>query len=284
MREIIIPQPKDESFKAQLLALYETFRNITIGEKVNFNLDSIDWVFPILILPITAYIKHTGSIYTIRDDHRTKSYLDSVHFPLGIDSIDLFQNVTQKLKSYIPISILKMTSPERREKLETLFLEMVFKILAPNQGAMNAIYYPVSELVGNIFEHSKENEAYVLGQFYPKKNYLDMCIVDCGRGLAKTYLEEKHLNFKDDTAIVQALKGNSTKADTERGYGIRTSRKVICEGLKGEFAFISGQAVFLSFNNEEYMLILPQFHWQGVIVAYRIPKPEQSIDICPYIE
>lgn len=284
MREINISEPKDESFKAQLLALYETFQNIRPGEKVNFNLDNINWIFPLLILPITAYIKHTGSTYTIGDAHKTKDYLDAIHFPLGIDSVDLFQNATQRLKSYVPISILKMTSPEQRERLETSFLEMVFKILAPNQGAMNAIYYPVGELVGNIFEHSKEKEGYVLGQFYPKKNYLDMCIVDCGRGLVKTYSEEKHLNLQDDEAIVQALEGNSTKANTERGYGVRTSRRVICEGLKGEFAFISGQAVFLSYNNEKYMLILPQFNWQGVIVAYRIPKPEQPVDIGPYIE
>ena len=79
---------------------------------------------------------------------------------------------------------------------------MIYNVLGSVSGAKNAVYYPITELVTNIFDHSKQNKGFIFGQFYPKKNYLDICIVDCGRGLAKTYEEEKGLKLSDSDSIV----------------------------------------------------------------------------------
>ncbi len=37
-------------------------------------------------------------------------------------------------------------------------------------------------------------------------------------------------------------------------------------------------------NKKERVVSMPDFYWQGVIIAYRIPKPDGSIDISPYLE
>ena len=110
---------------------------------------------------------------------------------------------------------------------------MVYKILGNTKGTENAIYYPVAEFVSNIFDHSKKDEGFVFGQLYQNKNFLDMCIVDNGRGLANAYKEENKVELSDVDAIKQALEGYSTKRDKERGYGIRTSIRVVCEALGG---------------------------------------------------
>ena len=68
---------------------------------------------------------------------------------------------------------------------------MVYKILGSISGAQNAVHYPITEIVTNIFDHSQQDQGFIFGQFYPKKNYLDICIVDCGRGLSKAYADEK---------------------------------------------------------------------------------------------
>ena len=143
----------------------------------------------------------------------------------------------------------------------------------------------MSELITNVFEHSKKDSGYIFAQFYPQKDYLDICIVDCGRGFATAYKEEKGLNLTDEQAITEAMMGNSVKEDKERGYGLRTSKNVVCKALKGGgFILISGSCALVATNRSEKLVFLRDFHWQGAIVAYRIPKPTGDIDYLKYVE
>ena len=283
MREVKVPNYKSDTLSQQVLALYNSFKNIEKGEKVNFNLEDMSWAYPLIMLPITSYIYATGSTYTLGNSS-VKSYLETINFPQGVDSVTTFEQQLHKGKSFVPISILKKDAREQRERLETLFLEMIYKILGNTKGTENAIYYPVAEFVSNIFDHSKKDEGFVFGQLYQSKNFLDMCIVDNGRGLANAYKAENKVELSDVDAIKQALEGYSTKRDRERGYGIRTSIRVVCEALGGGFVLLSGNAALLSLDNKKSIVSLPGFYWQGVIIAYRIPKPTHPINITPYIE
>ena len=74
------------------------------------------------------------------------------------------------------------------------------------------------------------------------------------------------------------------KPEDSRGYGIMTSKRVVCEGLNGEFVLISGSATLYSSKHENVIYDLPDFYWRGVIVAYRIPEPKQPVDIYPFLE
>lgn len=222
-------------------------------------------------------INSTKSSYSANGS--VKSYLDAVKFPKGIDSVLSFQKEVQLKKNYIPISILKKEKNSDRERLESLFSNLILKVIGSVPGTSSAILYPISELVTNIFEHSTQNEGYLFGQFYPKKDYLDICIVDCGRGLAETYKKENGLNLTDSEAILRSMKGNSTKLNKERGYGVRTSKSVVCNAMNGEFIFLSGSAALVSSKKSEKLFNLPGFYWQGVIIAYRIPRPTEPVDI-----
>lgn len=284
MNKIIISNPKNDSLVSQLLSLYETFKGKSSKDDLEFDLSKIDWFYPLLTLPLSAYINDTQSKYITSNLNNSNSYLDTIKFPEGIDSISSFQQQVQKRKSYIPISVLKKSKGVERERLATLFTDLVFNILGAVEGTRNAVYYPIAELVTNIFEHSKQDAGFVFGQFYPKKNYLDICITDRGRGLTATYFQEKKLKLSDEDAIIEVMKGNSTKSNNERGYGVRTSKRVVCEGLAGEFILVSGSAALVSANKKEKIVSMPDFYWQGVIIAYRIPNPFGSIDISPYLE
>jgi len=82
------------------------------------------------------------------------------------------------------------------------------------------------------------------------------------------------------------MEGKSTKPDPEnkRGTGIRTSKDIICKGLKtGKFILISGSMGLVIDSNTENLVSFPQFYWQGTIVAFRIPKPSNPIDIYKFI-
>lgn len=279
MKNIIIPKPDNDSLISQFGAFYKTFKSVNFGEKLEFDLSLIDWACPLLILPISAYISETQSETKVASCS-IKSYLETIGFPKGVDSVSSFE----RHKTYIPISVLHKEAVDERERLESLFSEKIYEVLGNIPGAQNAVCYPIAELATNIFEHSKKEAGFIFGQFYPQKEYLDICIVDCGRGFVGAYKEEKRFELTDEQAIIEAMRGNSIKKEKERGYGIRTSKDIVCEALKGGgFILLSGSSAFVATEKGEKLVSLPDFYWQGVVIAYRIPKPTGPIDISKYI-
>lgn len=257
MKTIIIPQATNDSFIEVLRTLYLTLQNTTAQESYKFDLEQCQWVHPLLVLPLSAFINVSGSTYLLDGKTASGSYLNTICFPQGISALSPLQHYAQSnaTKSYTPISVLKQDmSEQEREKLQTQFDHMILQVLQPAVGAANAVYYPLSELVTNIFDHSYSNQGYLFGQYYSTKQFLDICIVDTGRGLVQNYVEEKGLNFTDEQAIQEALQGHSTKPSKERGFGVRTSKDVVCKAL------------------------------EGVIIAYRIPRPTTLVDITPFLE
>lgn len=284
MKNVTVSEPKNDSLVAQIASLYKTLKNINRDESVSFNLCELKWTCPLLILPISAYINTTSSQAKM-EGCEIYSYLYNIDFPRGVDSVSKLKQIIQSQKSYIPISVLRREADEEREKLESMFATIIYKAMDKTpSGTSNAIYQPISELVTNIFEHSEQNIGYIFGQLYPSKNYLDICIVDRGRGLQRTYLEEKKLELTDAESILEVMRGNSVKPGNERGYGVRTSRNLVCDGLGGDFVILSGSAALISKKDYNRIVALNGFYWQGVIIAYRIPKPEKPIDISSYLE
>lgn len=193
--------------------------------------------------------------------------------------------LSAKSKSFIPISFLsKSTDIRDRALLESCFEELIYKTVGEISGSKNALFYPLTELIANIFQHSKRDEGWLFGQIYPKKKFLDLCIIDRGRGLKKAYKEELNIDITDAKAIEEAMRGVSIKPDHERGYGIRTSKKLVCEGMEGSFMLLSGRAALLAESKDQNLVNMDNFNWKGVIITYRIPFPSGEIDITPYIE
>lgn len=281
MQTITVSIPQKDSLIAQFISLYQTFSKINKFEKVTFDLSRLGWVYPLLILPITAYIYETKSEYLSPQNVSANSYLKTVYFPDGIDSVKNFQ----KFLTYIPVTHFKKSGEiEDRERLGSCFSEMIYKTIGEIPGTQNAIYYPISELVTNIFEHSKKEEGWIFAQRYPKKKFLDICIVDMGRGLKACYKEEKGVVLSDEEAIKEAMKGHSTKPSKERGFGIYTSKQVVCGALGGSFIILSGSTALISQKNKEKLVTMSPFNWHGLIIGYRIPFPQKPVDISCFLE
>jgi len=286
MKNIIVEKLTNDSLLTQLVSLYNTFKNVQDGEDLEFDLSKLTWISPLLVLPISAYINSTKSVSNLTNcSVLVSEYLRIINFPESINSVSKLEEAIQVHKSYIPICKLKKNFAVERARLESMFSKMIFKVIdASAPGFINAIYYPITELVGNIFEHSKKEEGFIFGQYYPNKEYLDICIVDRGRGLSSSYKEEQGFDFTDEKAIRMVMGGYSVKSDVERGYGVWTSKRVVCEGLRGSFILLSGSAALISDQGRDKIVELPNFYWQGVIVAYRIPKPTNLFDISEYVE
>jgi len=70
-----------------------------------------------------------------------------------------------------------------------------------------------------------------------------------------------------------------------RGYGIRTSKKMLIDGLSGNFVMLSGNALYLKSKTIDQFFTLPSIAtWNGTIVAMRIPYVNEGFNYIHFVE
>jgi len=273
LRKVIINTGSRNTLLDEFLPLYLAFKDIPFGEKVNIDVSNLEWINPLTVLFLSSYIDFTGSVYKAQGD--VASYLKTIKFPGGISpSANNLNN-----KNYIPIYTFKKDfSPVNH------FLNVIKNNIDSAKYAEDPLFYTVSELFDNVSQHSKSEKGFIVSQYYPQKEYLENCIIDTGIGLRQAYLENGIECLSDEKAIELALSGKSTKNSDERGYGLRKTVEIICDGLKGEVLLISGSSLVFLKSGKREMVILDGFSWKGLIVAFRIPKTTKKIDLVKYYE
>ncbi len=121
---------------------------------------------------------------------------------------------------------------------------------------------------------------------------LYIMICDTGRSIYSSYASDDRyrdsLTFQESSGLLMALGGRSTKdrPETEnRGYGISKSRKLVVDGLGGEFFILSGSAFVRHDANGEVLVDLPgDFRWNGTAVLLKIPiEAPKNFNIYEYI-
>jgi hypothetical protein len=212
------------------------------------------------------------------------SYLNYINFHEGLkpDSISIPDyNVMMKTyeqKNYIPIINFPSTRIETETTIRDKFLNVITQHLRNKlklSGQLySAISYLIDEAVNNIVDHSRTDRGYIFTQYYPQKEYMEIAIADNGIGILESY---KNINYPDvlsnSDALNKALEGISTKPSAiGRGFGIRTSRKMLVKGLKGNYFLFSGDAFLI--NTPVYEAIIKvdtKSSMSGTILFMRIP-------------
>ena len=149
--------------------------------------------------------------------------------------------------------------------------------------------YMVEEALDNITEHSESDRGYIFAQAYPYKGYLDICIADRGVTLLGSYkkLPDNEIE-SDNEAIKAANRGISSKnlPDAEnRGYGIQTSKRMLVEGLGGQYLMISGSCLYVKSAGLDNVYNMPNgLRWNGTLVALRIPYDISNFNYVKYVE
>ena len=249
MQKITIPDPENETLTAQFIALYQVLSRIDRHQGFSLEYSPRKKQYPLITLPL---------------------------FVCGHD---------QRIMTTLPITCFSnKVGIKARDKAVEEYIENLSNVFGQIDGAENAISLPIFELVSNIFEHSRKEEGWAFAHLDKQKKYLEISIADSGIGLTESYRRGKNLKLSDADAIGEAIIGNSTKSEYERGYGIKTSKNIICKELKGSFLIFSGKAVLIAEGKEEKLIELDKSVWDGVILGYKIPIPEKPVNIYPYLE
>lgn len=224
-----------------------------------------------------------------------KSYFDLVYFhsPLVVrDNHDdsIWQHY--HYRSYLPICLFNPQSKSSTRHAQELVQNTVKAQIGAHPKLHSVLSLLLGELIDNITDHAHSDRGYLFCQRIPRENMLYVFISDTGHTIYSSYASDARyadkLTNRESSALSLALSGMSTKnrPDNEnRGYGISKSRKLIVDGLNGEFFVLSGNAFFRHDRQDEVLVDLPEtVRWDGTVVLLKIPTiiPE-DLDIYKYI-
>ncbi len=139
--------------------------------------------------------------------------------------------------------------------------------------------YLLDELICNIQQHAQADKGYAYLMYNKAAKTIEILIADFGITIYGSYVAaQKHLDMLGDSdaeALNLAQNGYSVKnlPDTEnRGYGISSNMKMVVDGLHGEFAVLSGNALMLQVPSKRAILALPpEIDFKGTMIMVRIP-------------
>ena len=139
--------------------------------------------------------------------------------------------------------------------------------------------YLLDELICNIQQHAQTERGFAFLEYNAATNYIEIIIADLGITIYGSYVAaQKHLDKlgnSDAEALNLAQKGYSVKnlPDAEnRGYGISSSIRMVVDGLQGEFAVLSGNALLVQSATQKKILDLPkEIDYKGTMIVIKIP-------------
>ncbi|TKG95339.1 ATP-binding protein [Puteibacter caeruleilacunae] len=298
--EIIIPNPGSDEMGASFNSLFVVLGQldtITINDELIINLQDLSFVHPFLVLPICCFldkVKQQNVRVDIINVGRINNYLETIFFPQGFNSLayDEWKQflLSFRHKTYLPICQIPVAvcDLKMREDLLTSFENILLEQLRITGQMVSVVKYLMGEAIDNIVDHAKVEGGWIMVQNYPKKGYMDICILDGGLGILGSYQTNQISGVDDDVdALEHAVNGNSTKKITEtRGYGIDTSRRMLVDGLKGKYVLFSGAAFYVYTNELEQIISLDRnIKWHGTMLALRIPcDAPEGFNYAMYLE
>lgn len=292
-RKINIRDDKLSNGLEEVLTIIDQIQSSPDKEHI-IDFSTTTFVSPAFILPLMVFVKGTDTKINFQN---ITPYMVLCYFGEGMlpDKMRKTEFMAQMeayaTKTYTPI--INFPASENRVDDKNSILSTVESIITRQIGlspnVTMGLKYMVGEMVDNITEHSNSERGYIFAQAYPTKKYLDICIADTGISLLGSYRKLPENEIDSDLEAIQAAnRGISTKnlPDAEnRGYGIVTSRKMLIDGLGGQFIMISGSAMYLHGKKVDQFIALPnQIHWKGTIIACRIPYINHQFQYINYIE
>ena len=263
-------------------------------QEVTIDFSDTRFISPVFALSLIVYISRCGKQISFKN---VPDYLELIGLSNGGIKPDEmrqteFLAALEKYasKTYIPIiDFAAGRNSDAKEVVSSIAENIIIRQLNIRSNVANGLKYMVDETLDNITEHSDSDRGYIFAQAYPTKGFLDVCIADRGINLLGSYMKLPDNEIASDMeAIKAANRGLSSKnlPDAEnRGFGIKTSKQMLIQGLGGQYLMISGSSLYIKSRNLDSFYAMPHgLRWNGTIVALRIPYHSDIFNYIDYIE
>jgi len=116
-------------------------------------------------------------------------------------------------------------------------------------------------------------------------NFIEFCLYDDGISIPESLrnYNDRFKSLEDCYLINKALNGQSTKGNTERGYGMNTSANIIVDGLRGEMFVASKKgAIYMNHGHVKHYRLPSEI--KGTLIGLRVPRKEVVINLYNFLE
>lgn len=263
-------------------------------EEITIDFSNTLFVTPLFVLSLIVYLSKCERRITLKN---VTGYLDLIGFCKGgikpeqmryTEFLAVLEGYASK--TFIPIvNFVADRNSDTKEAISSLVESIIIRQLNIQSNVANGLKYIVDETLDNISEHSESDRGYIFAQAYPHKGYLDVCIADRGITLLGSYGRVAENEIATDLeAIKAANRGISSKNLPEaenRGFGIKTSKQMLIDGLDGQYLMMSGSCLYVKSKRLDSFYTMPKnLRWNGTIVAFRIPYNSSTFNYINYIE
>ena len=286
---------KDDRLINGLIPLLRIMSKIekSVDDTIIIDFSKTPFISPVFVLSLLVYVKKSDKHISFEN---MNDYMNAIHMRGGIkpDKLRLSEFLAllegYSKKTYIPIiSFPAKKNNDEKEGILSAVEDLIIRQLNIPKNVSYGIKYMLGETIDNITEHSESERGLVFCQAYNNKGYLDICIADNGVTLLGSYQKLINNEIESDLEAIKAanrqVSSKNLPEAENRGYGIYTSKKMLIEGLNGQYMIMSGSAIYMKSKNVDQFFTVPDnLRWNGTIVALRIPYYASQFEYIKYIE
>lgn len=250
---------------------------------------------PFFLAPLSIYMQSCGkSVKILNCTPYSSRYLNLIYFekPFRYFMDTVKDGTLQGYigKTYTPICSFDAKDTLVSSRLQHYLQEVIKKQTNYPDKLRTPLSYLLGELVCNIEQHSEAKHGFLFSQYLKREGCLNVCIADDGITVYNSYINTgmylDEIGNSEAQALIKANSGCSTKKVDERGFGLRTSHRLLTEGLGGAFFMLSGNAfIRITEHDNDAVDLPPQIRWNGTIILLRIPvSVRDGFDFYKYLE
>lgn len=196
--------------------------------------------------------------------------------------------------TYLPVTKLDVSEirEESRSNIEHIVdtverrAEAIATVLScDNLDVKEVLTYSIREIMRNVIEHSEAESIWYAGQYWPKKDKVEIAILDEGIGIHTSLRKNRKLKFQTTSealylAIEPGISGKDIKAEMKRdgvygnsGYGLFMTSRICEDG--GDYVIGCGEKV-LGINKKTNSVY--DLSFDGTVIRMRL-RPSKIKDL-----
>ncbi len=237
------------------------------------DLSRCEFIYPTTVVPLLAASIKAGWPWLLNTATSVGGYLDHILSNQGAWVAG---------KSYVGPVGLPSSPEDFRGVMSGLHsLQSKSDLFRQNEAAYT---YVIGELVDNIYEHSGFEHAYVMGQKYALEGHIELCFFDDGITIPGSFSKHGKAFKTDETAILQAMSGTSTKPGEGRGFGLSTNVEMFRD-IGGEVFIASGRgAIYVGEDAVTPYTLDQNSRMEGTLISLRVEDRARVLNVYEYLE
>lgn len=266
----------------------------TSNSEIVLDLSGAEHFSPFCVLALLVYLQKSKKRISFINENPYLKEIAFADFGIKSDEVRRTEFIAMmegfSRKTILPIVSFPSTSmADDNDFVSTVVEDLLVRQLGIGSNVAIGLKYVIEETLDNVTEHAQSPRGFFLSRAYPECGLVDICIADLGITLLGSYQRMRDNGIESDIeAIKAANRGISSKNLPEvenRGYGIYTSKRMLIDGLKGEYTMISGNSLYTKSLNVDKFYEFPEgLRFEGTIVGFRLHYMAPDFNYIQFVE